>query len=73
MPNAGLDCIIVGYNDINFGDYAARQKKLENTSGAYHELKTNSVFTPWAPAHLHGINQSGHGAVTGQEPTTKCL
>ena len=47
MPNAGLDCIIVGYNDINFGDYAARQKKLENTSGAYHELKTNSVL-------LHG-------------------
>ena len=37
-------CIIVGYNDINFTDFAARQKAMEKTSGAYHEIKTNSVL-----------------------------
>jgi radical SAM PhpK family P-methyltransferase len=37
-------CIIVGYNDIDFIDFAARQKAMEKTSGAYHEVRTNSVL-----------------------------
>src|SRR5437867_2847674 len=39
-----LDCVVVGYNDVYFGKFAARQKKMENTSGAYHEVKTNSIL-----------------------------
>jgi hypothetical protein len=39
-----LDCVIVGYNDVDFGEFAARQKRMESTSGAYHEVKTNSIL-----------------------------
>lgn len=43
-PTDHLDCIIVGYNDIDFGKFAAVQKEMENRSGAYHEVRSNSVL-----------------------------
>jgi p-methyltransferase len=42
--NERLDCVVVGYNDVDFGKFAARQKRMESTSGAYHEVKTNSIL-----------------------------
>lgn len=39
-----LDCIIIGYNDIDFDAYASRQKRMAKHSGGYHEVKTNSLF-----------------------------
>lgn len=42
-----LDCVIVGYNDIDFQTLARKQKRFSPYSGAYHELLTNSVL-------LHG-------------------
>jgi radical SAM PhpK family P-methyltransferase len=39
-----LDCIIIGYNDPPFQAVAAKQKEMENHSGAYHEIKTNSII-----------------------------
>ena len=39
-----LDCVIVGYNDVAFSDFAASQKKMADRSGAYHEVMTNSVL-----------------------------
>jgi radical SAM PhpK family P-methyltransferase len=39
-----IDCVVVGYNDIAFGDFAASQKKMSHRSGAYHEVMTNSVL-----------------------------
>jgi len=42
-----LDCIIIGYHDLPFGDYAESQKKMEGFSGAYRDIKHNSV-------RLHG-------------------
>jgi radical SAM PhpK family P-methyltransferase len=44
MLNHTLHCVIVGYNDIDFTAFAARQKRMEKSSGAYHEIKTNSVL-----------------------------
>src|SRR4051812_38676077 len=41
---APLDCVIVGYNDVAFGDFAASQKKMAHRSGAYHEVMTNSIL-----------------------------
>lgn len=38
-----IDCIIVGYNDIDFQSFAAAQKKRSRFSGAYHEVLTNSI------------------------------
>jgi radical SAM PhpK family P-methyltransferase len=42
-----IDCILVGYNDMDFDRFAAMQKSMESHSGAYHEIKTNSLI-------LHG-------------------
>src|SRR5262249_25880832 len=39
-----LNCIIIGYNDVDFAKLAMKQKRMENTSGAYHEIKANSVL-----------------------------
>ena len=39
-----IDCVIVGYNDVSFGAFAANQKKLRHHSGAYHEVITNSIL-----------------------------
>ena len=39
-----IDCIIVGYNDIDFETFANQQKAMEPRSGAYHEIRTNSVL-----------------------------
>jgi hypothetical protein len=43
MTEPILDCIVVSYNDIDFEAFAAEQKALEGQSGAYHEVKTNSL------------------------------
>ncbi len=39
-----IDCVIVGYNDVDFAAFAADQKKMAHYSGAYHEIVTNSVL-----------------------------
>jgi p-methyltransferase len=39
-----LDCIIVGYNDVDFNDFMQKQKQFINRSGSYVELKTNSIM-----------------------------
>ena len=41
---APIDCVIVGYNDVSFGDFASTQKKMAHRSGAYHEVMTNSIL-----------------------------
>ncbi len=41
---APLDCVVVGYNDVSFGTFAATQKKMSQHSGAYHEIMTNSIL-----------------------------
>ena len=46
-PNAEIDCIVVGYNDLDFQQFIKIQKDLAGFSGAYWEAKSNSVF-------LHG-------------------
>ena len=44
MSYRPLSCIVVGYNDVDFNAFAAKQKRMEGRSGAYHEIKTNSVL-----------------------------
>jgi radical SAM PhpK family P-methyltransferase len=39
-----IDCIIIGYNEVEFNELAHKQKQFMNRSGAYSELKTNSVL-----------------------------
>jgi radical SAM PhpK family P-methyltransferase len=63
-----LDCILVGYNDCDFEAFSSTQKKLEQHSGAYHEIKSNSIIwhgkrTPY----MDLINQAITSA-TGRNP-----
>jgi radical SAM PhpK family P-methyltransferase len=45
MPQRShLDCIIIGYHDIDFATVVQKLKKTQKYSGAYHNLKTNSVL-----------------------------
>src|SRR5690349_19045576 len=39
-----LDCIVVGYNEIDFNAFARSQRESASHSGAYNEIKTNSVL-----------------------------
>jgi p-methyltransferase len=43
-PNTETDCIVIGYNDINFDHFVKAQKELDEFSGAYREAKYNSVL-----------------------------
>ena len=45
MANAPkIDCIVVGYRDIDFQSYAMAQKRMQKVSGAYRDAKHNSVL-----------------------------
>jgi radical SAM PhpK family P-methyltransferase len=39
-----LDCLIIGHNDVDFRTVEAKLKKTQHYSGAYADLKTNSVY-----------------------------
>jgi radical SAM PhpK family P-methyltransferase len=43
LPNQKLNCVIIGYNDFDFATTAASQKRTESISGAYQEIRANSV------------------------------
>jgi radical SAM PhpK family P-methyltransferase len=38
------DCILIGFNELDFDDFAATQKQFSATSAAFSELQTNSVL-----------------------------
>lgn len=39
-----LDCILIGFNQIDFADFARAQQVFAESSGGYKELMTNSVL-----------------------------
>src|SRR5262245_41941526 len=39
-----IDCIVVGYTEIDFNAFARSQRESASHSGAYNEIKTNSVL-----------------------------
>jgi radical SAM PhpK family P-methyltransferase len=43
MTSRSPDCIVIGYHDLPFGEYAATQKTMERFSGAYRDIQHNSV------------------------------
>ena len=44
MTDQTIDCILIGYNDIDFNNFAYVQKSTAMRAGGYHEIKTNSLF-----------------------------
>jgi radical SAM PhpK family P-methyltransferase len=39
-----LDCVLIGFNQIDFADFAQAQQVFADSSGGYKELMTNSVL-----------------------------
>lgn len=39
-----MDCLVVGFNEVDFNEFAQAQQQFAHVSGAYSELKTNSVL-----------------------------
>lgn len=39
-----LDCVLIGFNEIDFDEFARTQQQFAANSGAYSELRTNSVL-----------------------------
>src|SRR5262245_29003515 len=68
IPQTMIDCVIVGYNDVDFEAFANQQKSMEARSGAYHEVQTNSVLLDGKRTlYMDLINQAIADA-TGHNP-----
>lgn len=39
-----IDCVVVGFNEVDFDRFIRGQQQFSATSGAYRELRTNSVL-----------------------------
>ena len=44
MMKHEVDCVVVGYNDLDFHNHAQSQKRMERFSGAFRDIKHNSVL-----------------------------
>jgi p-methyltransferase len=68
LDNTPIDCILVGYNDMDFERFATLQKEMADHSGAYHEIKANSlIFQGRRVTYMDLINHAITLA-TGQNP-----
>jgi radical SAM PhpK family P-methyltransferase len=63
-----IDCVVIGYNDVDFQSFAAAQKKMAPYSGAYHEVLTNSVLLDGRRATYMELINRGVELATGSNP-----
>src|SRR5690242_18772663 len=68
MTPRKLDCIVIGHHERDFRQIAADAKRIERFSGAYNEIKTNSiVLNGERLTYLELLNRAVLGA-TGRDP-----
>jgi radical SAM PhpK family P-methyltransferase len=69
MPNHNnLDCVLVGYNDMDFAQLAVAQRSTSGYSGAYHEIKTNSVLLDGRRCTYMELMNKAIASATGCDP-----
>jgi radical SAM PhpK family P-methyltransferase len=69
MPSKSkINCVIVGYNDIDFQSYATAQKKMDKFSGAYRDIKHNSVRLNGRRMTYMELLNHGIKRATGHDP-----
>jgi radical SAM PhpK family P-methyltransferase len=44
MPGQPVDCVLIGYNEVAFGDLVAKSKPGQANNGTYSYLKANSIL-----------------------------
>jgi p-methyltransferase len=68
MPNNNLDCVVVGYNDMDFSKFATAHDNMSHRSGAYHEIKTNSVLLDNRRYTYMELMNRAVASATGSDP-----
>ncbi len=63
-----IDCVVVGYNDLDFQAFADQQKALEARSGAFHEVRTNSVLLGGKRMLYMDLINNAFAEATGHDP-----
>lgn len=43
QPNTKVDCVVIGYNDLDFHSFAVKQRPKAKISGSYFEAQSNAV------------------------------
>jgi p-methyltransferase len=65
--DSGIDCIVVGYNDVDLDWVDHELKPLQNVSGAYRHFRANTVFTKGRRRHFTDLLNCVLEDVTGQQ------
>lgn len=63
-----LDCIVVGYSDRDFQSYAVAQKRMRKVSGAFEDVKHNSVLLHGKRLSYMDLINHGMEQATGANP-----
>ncbi len=63
-----IDCVVIGYNDVDFHSFADVQKQMAPYSGAYHEVLTNSVLLDGRRTTYMDLINRGVELATGSNP-----
>ena len=63
-----LDCVVIGYNDINFHEAAVRARAGDKTSGAYATKKLNSVLHKGRRLTITELLNATLAEATGKDP-----
>ncbi len=79
--SSGLDCILIGYNDIDLGWVDEELRPLQHVSGGYRHFRSNTVVVDGKRRHLTDLLNRSLTAATGREsalhvartPSLPCL
>ncbi|MEE8525397.1 MAG: hypothetical protein V3T72_15780, partial [Thermoanaerobaculia bacterium] len=65
---APIDCIVVGYHDIDFQGYVNTQKKMAEFNGGYRDAKHNSVLLDGRRLNFNQLLNWSIRKGTGRDP-----
>jgi radical SAM PhpK family P-methyltransferase len=69
LPEAeGLDCVVVGFNDIDFNERAVRARETERDSAYYADIKLNSILLGGKRLSYVDVLNRALGEVRGKDP-----
>lgn len=63
-----IDCVVVGYNEIDYDVYAGIQREMAPSSGAYFDIKTSSVLLHGKRTTYMDLVNHSIGLATGTNP-----
>jgi radical SAM PhpK family P-methyltransferase len=68
QQRADIDCVIVGYNDVGFGEFAEYRELRKQHQGMYTEILHNSVMFHGRRTHYMELLNHAMTRATGHDP-----